>query len=133
MAWEDLRQSYLAILNSEGFRPEVDSDGDVHFKYEGGNYFVTSNCDDGYFQLLFPNFWRIESGEELAKVVLAASTATRGTKDAKVWVNASLDNVSASAESLINSPADVRHFLGRSLRVIRRAVDTFVEEMRGSS
>jgi len=32
---ESLQQMYMDYLVEEGFRPEIDGDGDVHFKKEG--------------------------------------------------------------------------------------------------
>lgn len=130
MDWHDLRAKYMATLASEGFRPELDSDGDIHFKYEGRHYYITDNCDDGYFHMLYPGFWPISSGEELARVMVAATTATRGTKAAKVWVHSDFKNVSAVLSALISDPGDVRIFVERGVRCIRAAVDTFKDEMR---
>ena len=78
MGWEDLRQTYMSVLSDEAFRPEIDSDGDIHFKYEGGHYFVTRNCDDGFFYVLYPAFWPIDDVEELGRAVMAASNVVSG-------------------------------------------------------
>ena len=131
MGWEDLRQTYMSVLSDEGFRPDIDSDGDIHFKYEGGHYFVTRNCDDGFFYVLYPAFWPIDDVEELGRAVMAASNATRSTKAAKVYIDSDLKDVSATAEALIASPSDVRKFVVRALSCIRSAVESFRKEMRG--
>jgi hypothetical protein len=130
MSWEELRETYMTILADEGFRPEVDGDGDIHFKYEGGHYFVTRNCDDGFFYILYPGFWAIDDAEELERAVMAASKATRVTKAGKVFIDDDLKDVSATAEMLIVNPADVQKLLTRSLRCIRSAVESFKREMR---
>lgn len=62
--WSNLRQTYMSTLTDLGFRPEIDGDGDIHFMYEGGNYFITDICDDTYFYLLFPGFWELEDRSE---------------------------------------------------------------------
>jgi hypothetical protein len=129
MSWEDLRETYMTILADEGFRPEVDSDGDIHFKYEGGHYYITSNCDDGFFYILYPGFWGIDDEEELERAVMAASKATRLTKAAKVFINSDLKDVSATAETLIVNPGDVQKLINRALRCIRSAVASFTKEM----
>ena len=131
MGWEDLRQTYMSVLSDEAFRPEIDSDGDIHFKYEGGHYFITRNCDDGFFYILYPAFWPIDDVEELGRAVMAASNATRSTKAAKVYIDSDLKDVSATAEALIASPSDARKFVIRALGCIRSAVESFRKEMRG--
>jgi hypothetical protein len=130
MSWENLRQTYMSILSDEGFRPELDSDGDIHFKYESGHYFITANCDDGFFYILFPSFWSIDDVEELGRAMMAASNVTRRTKAAKVYITKDLKNVSATAEALIANPSDVRKFFNRALISIRSAVESFAKEMR---
>lgn len=130
MSWENLRQTYMSILSDEGFRPEIDPDGDIHFKYEGGHYYINSNCDDGYFYLLFPSFWAIDDVEELGRAVMAANNATRSFKAVKVYIRNDMKNVSATAEGLIASPSDVRKFLDRALRSLRGAVESFMKEMK---
>jgi hypothetical protein len=129
MSWENLRQTYMSVLASEGFRPELDGDGDIHFKYEGGHYYVTDNCDDGFFYILFPGFWSIDTGDELARAALAVNTATRDTKAAKVYITRDLKRVSATFEGLVGSSSDVPHIINRALRCIRTAVRTFMDEM----
>jgi hypothetical protein len=113
----------MSILSDEGFRPEIDSDGDIHFKYEGAHYYITSNCDDSYFYILFPSFWPIDDVEELGRAMMAANNATRNTKSAKVYIRNDMKAVSATAEALIASPSDVRKFIDRALRCTVRAVE----------
>ncbi len=133
MSWENLRQTYMSMLSDEGFRPEIDSEGDIHFKYEGGHYYITDNCDDGYFFLLFPGFWTIDNVEELGRAVMAANNATAWTKAAKVYIPPHMKSASATVEVLIASPSDVRKILDRALRSIVSAVERFGNEMREQS
>ena len=118
------------MLSDMGFRPEVDSDGDIHFRYEGGNYYITSNCDDTYFFLLFPGFWTLDSKAEQLAGLLAANNASRRVKAAKTYVTPNMDRVSVSLECLVGGPSDVRGFLMRGLRCIQQSVTVFKEELR---
>ena len=130
MDWLDLRHRYMSMLSDMGFRPEVDSDGDIHFRYEGGNYYITSNCDDTYFFLLFPGFWTLDSKAEQLAGLLAANNASRRVKAAKTYVTPNMDRVSVSLECLIGGPSDVRSFLMRGLRCIQQSVTVFKAELR---
>jgi len=125
-----MRRKYMSMLTDMGFRPEIDSQGDIHFKYEGGNYYITDNCDDTFFFLLFPGFWSLDSRNEQLAGLMAANSATRQVKAAKVFVSSKLDRVTASLECLITDPDDVPSVIMRGLRCIQQAVNIFKEEMR---
>ena len=58
-------ERYLTFLAEEGYRPRIDANGNVAFKCEGRSYVEK---DEEYFCLSYPNFWRIESDEELSQV-----------------------------------------------------------------
>jgi len=130
VAWKDVKSTYFSILSEEGFRPEFDSDDDIHFRYEGGHYYVTSDSDEGYFCLLFPRFWRIESKEELFAALVAANSVNRRVKVARVVLATDGSNTSVTAECFFTSRSDARSFIVRSLRLIKRAVELFAEDMR---
>jgi hypothetical protein len=121
---------YVQFLKEEGYFPTIDDDGDVLFKHEGGSYYLLSNEDDArYFALLFPNFWRLESPEEVTKAYKAANDVTRDTKVAKVHVNSKGANVNASVEIYVQDIGDSRHFLTRAVSALQYAVHQFREKM----
>lgn len=131
MAWEDLRSAYLSVLSDEGFRPEVDEDGHIVFKYEGGSYIITSDCDEQYFSLLFPAFWETEENDEQVTASLAVIEATRLAKAAKVWMDLDEGVAVFSTEScaMVADPSDVRQLIVRLLRCIQHAVSEFNKVM----
>ena len=125
----ELADIYSDFLTRQGFRPEIDKDGDVKFYFEGGLYYILiSEKDPEFFRLVYPNFWEIENDQEKMKATIAASFATADTKVAKVFVLR--DNVWASVESFFESPD---HFMGvfkRSMSALRTAVSTFRDNMK---
>jgi len=117
-------QMYVSYLREEGYAPEVDKDGDVMFKFEGGTYFVlVDEEDEMFFQIMFPSFWPIESEEEGARVEKAAQLATRITKVAKVYRQR--DNVNASVELLCVPPEAFKAVFRRALGSIQAGVSNF--------
>jgi len=93
---------FQRFLEEEGYRPTIDNDGDIVFKHEGGTFIIlVRGEDDEYFILLYPNFWEIESDEELERAYLACNTANREQKVAKVWVREDRKNVNATLEDLL--------------------------------
>lgn len=119
------------LLWGEGFSPNVDSDGDVVFKYEGGTYYIIVHENDPqYFNINYAGFWEIESPDELIQAAVCASVVTRSRKVVKVYLNSDFDNVSISAEILLKSPADFSAVLSRLMGQIIEAKRNFIDEMR---
>jgi hypothetical protein len=129
MAWNEIRDLHVEFLTEQGFRPKVDEEGDIHFRYEGRHHFIMETQEDSYFHLLFPNFFPLAGEAEVAEAALAASAASRVTKVAKVYLNPALDNVSASVELLAAKPTDVHDQLLRCLGILGTATGKFLEEM----
>ncbi|MDR0732293.1 MAG: hypothetical protein LBF63_11540, partial [Treponema sp.] len=116
---ESLQNMYMDYLKGEGYTANIDDDGDVRFRYEGGTYYIiVLEGDPKFIRILYPNFWEIESEEELMRAYITASYVSRTTKIAKVFVNRNEDDVSIVAESLLNDPGDFRNHLTRLLSTI---------------
>lgn len=114
-------------LSREGYRPEIDEDGDVRFKVEGRTCFVIFDDDPTFFRLAFANFWPIENERERALVMEACSHASMTTKVVKVFtVN---DNVWASVELFVAPPNAVLHVLQRSIAALQVGVHHFRSRM----
>jgi predicted aspartyl protease len=121
---------YSDYLVREGYRPTIDSDGDVVFKHEGGMYYIDIDTSDtSYFRLVYPAFWSIESAEELARAVLAANEATWKTKVAKVYV-IDAKNTSAAVEMFFERPEQFAPVFRRAMSALQASVRNFVEVMR---
>lgn len=72
-------------LSEEGFRPKVDSDGDVGFKFEGGSYYINARDDDPtFYRLIFPSFWEVSDEEERLRFLEAANLVNVRSKGAKI-------------------------------------------------
>ncbi|MFO1495465.1 MAG: hypothetical protein U1F26_12510 [Lysobacterales bacterium] len=131
MTREERVAMYMNFLQEEGFMPRVDDDGDVAFKFEGGNYCIlVDEHDQEFFRLIFPGFWSIESEEERIKVNYAALQATADTKVAKVFPVR--NNTWATIEMFCMPPENFRTVFMRSLRALRSAVDTFRKQMHAN-
>jgi hypothetical protein len=128
-AKEKRQQTYIKFLESSGYRPELDQDGDVTFKHEGGNYIIQiDENDDVYFRLLYPNFWDIESEQERSDVLVASTVANANIKCAKVFMVR--DNVWAVVEIFLAKPEDYEKLLSRSISTIQSSVNSFRNKMQ---
>ena len=77
-------QLYMDYLREEGYRPELDKDGDVVFKHERVTFIIFANEDDEqYFKMMIPYFWELESAEETDRAVRVMMRLNREYKAAK--------------------------------------------------
>jgi hypothetical protein len=126
---DEFQKMYVDFLLAEGYKPEIDKDGDVIFKYEGKNYFIQVNETDGqYFRLVFPSFWPIESEDERKKVLLAANNSTWMTKGAKICMVR--NDVWISVDVFMATPDQFRDVFKRSLTAIQSGLANFMAEMK---
>ncbi|MGA9115702.1 MAG: hypothetical protein WB626_02895 [Bacteroidota bacterium] len=122
-------EMYSAYLRNEGFSPTIGEKGEVLFKMEGRTYVIFSDeNDEPFFQIVFPNFWTIESEQERAKVERAALHATAATKVAKIYPVES--NVWGSIEMFLTPPDSFKAVFHRSMGALTAAVNNFAQEMR---
>lgn len=96
----ELQRLYMGFLTEEGFKPDLDSDGDVRFKREGKTYVIIIDAKDPeFFRLVLPNIWKIESEAERTQVLIAADASNAKSKVSKVCTMA--DNVWVSIELFV--------------------------------
>lgn len=79
-----LRSEIMSFIKDEGFSPEIDSDGDVKFKYEGhAFYVVVSDNDENPMYVVLCSYYNY-SDECTSDKVLLASKALNKYKAVKV-------------------------------------------------
>jgi hypothetical protein len=100
-----VRHDVFEMLITEGFRPEWGNDGDITLKYQGSTIWLEWFGEDAqYTRVLLPNFWPIESADELQRALRAASVVNHRCKAVKIAVVGDT-NAWASVE-YVASPAD---------------------------
>lgn len=122
---------YHRFLTEEGFRPQMDGKDFLSFRHDGGTYVIPAEEKDSeYFRMLFPNFWSIDSPDERARALAAASEVTASIKAAKVFVLG--DDTMAAIELFLPRPEDFRAVFPRALHVLKLASDRFAASMSGA-
>jgi hypothetical protein len=128
---EELQKLYTDALTAEGYRPELDDDGDVRFRHEGSSYFIEVREDDPmFFRVVMPNFWDIESPKERARIVEAANATCSDIKIAKVFIVR--NDTWCAVELFLPGQEHFIPILQRCLLAIRAAVNAFSEHMRNT-
>jgi hypothetical protein len=125
---EEFQKFYTDYLTGEGYRPEVDSDGDVSFKKEGLTYYViVTETDAEFFELALPNIHHIEDEDGRVAALAAADYSNAKSKVSKVYlVN---DDVWVTVELFIASPDDYKDVFERSMAALLNGANNFIEKM----
>jgi hypothetical protein len=125
---EDFQKLYMDYLSGEGYKPEVDSDGDVMFKKEGLTYYVIVNESDAeFFQLALPNIHEITDDADRANSLIAADYSNAKSKVSKVYLVG--DNVWVAVELFIASPDGFKGVFERSMAAVLNGANNFVQKM----
>ena len=61
---DKITQNYISYLESEGFRPEIDTDGDIEFKSQGTTFFIKTYDTN---VLMVSTFLSLEEGQKCSK------------------------------------------------------------------
>jgi hypothetical protein len=108
----DLVKQYL---QDEGYKYEIDQDGDVHFKYQGVNLFYTDSGNDSlFFRIIMPSIYTVENNR--TKVLEACNTVTRDIKVLKAFLVG--DNLWLDIEMFIDSTPEFNDFFPRCLDIL---------------
>lgn len=125
----DIQQKYVKFLSEKGYFTKIDSDGDVQFQKDGKTFFIEVNEDDlGFFRVVCPNIWDIESETERNQAYKACQDVNAEGKVVKAYVTN--DNVWVSCELFCATLDDYEAYFDRCLRAIESGIDTFVDGMR---
>ncbi len=130
MSKQERAAIYLEYLQSEGFRPEIDKDGDVRFGYEGKVFFIIiDESDPQFFRIVMPNFWKIDNDDECGRALSAISHSNGLSKVAKCFLVRG--NVWASIELFFGEPEqEFRAVFPRTMTALMNGVNNFVARMR---
>ncbi|MEI6222909.1 MAG: hypothetical protein WCP97_09185 [bacterium] len=122
----EMYQSYLA---EEGYVPKISEDKEfILFKFEGMACVIFIDEDEGFFRVLSPGFWTIESDEEREKAIHVAHNVNISTKVANVFPLG--ESASATIEMFCYPPEVFKAVFQRSLNALKAVVVKFVEEMQ---
>jgi len=130
MTLPQLQAMYTNFLIEEGYKPSIDSDGDVVFRVEGKTFWIDIDEKDlESFRIVFSNFWEIESLAEKLKVYEVMNYINRTTKVAKVFMSPKEDDVSMDANIFVNKPEDFKYHFARMLDLLFYEIIEFRDKM----
>lgn len=122
-----LRGRVLDALMDEGFRPDIDDDGDVAFRAQGQQLFV--RCIDGEFTIMRV-FGQWQIGEDLADPVKQLQVCNALTLRLNV-VKAGIANgtLVVTGEHVVDASTDIKALLTVTTQLLLSAVQMWHEGM----
>ena len=113
-------------LSDEGYKYEIDEDGDIRFKYQGKTFFCTADKNDSqYFRIILPNLYDVENNR--VKVLEAINTVTRDMKVLKAYLVE--DSLWLSIEMFVDSSPEAEDFMERCLNILNAGVEQIAREI----
>ena len=121
----------VSVLQSLGFKPQIDDDGDIFVRYQMKTFYVmgTNSDDEDYLVVVFPQMYEVNEGEE-TKVLATCNKITREIKLAKVYIDQTLKNVSASCEFYYNGEESLKTCLDKAIEILGMVRSTFIKTIR---
>lgn len=112
------KELILSTLEKMGYSPEVDNDGDIKLLYQMKTiYVMTSDEEEPYISMMLPQFHEIEDGQE-TMVLAVCNKLTRELKLAKVYVDQTFKNVTATCEFFYANNEALEQNLRNSLQML---------------
>ncbi|MFO1287529.1 MAG: hypothetical protein U1F49_14005 [Rubrivivax sp.] len=129
---DQLQQTYLSYLQSEGYNPNITQAGNVRFRREGKFYIVyVDEKDPEYFRLVLSFSAEDKSAQARLRRLEGANVATTETKVVKAYIDSDGDP-NFACEMFLIVPGDFKTHLSRLLRALDTAYDKYnrkVQEM----
>lgn len=112
------KELIMATLEKMGYSPELDDEGDIKLLYQMKTiYVMTGDDDEPYISMLLPQFQEIEDGKETL-VLAVCNKMTRELKLAKVYVDQTFKNVTATCEFFYANEESLEQNLHHSLQML---------------
>lgn len=112
------KELILKTLEKMGHNPEVDNDGDIMLHYQMKTiYVLMGDEEDPYISMMLPQFHEVEEGQETL-VLAVCNKMTRELKLAKVYIDQTFKNVTASCEFYYANEESLEQNLRNSLQIL---------------
>ena len=112
------KELILKTLEKMGYSPEVDNDGDIMLHYQMKTiYVLTGDEEEPYISMMLPQFHEVEEGQETL-VLAVCNKMTRELKFAKVYIDQTFKNVTATCEFYYANEESLEQNLRNSLQML---------------
>lgn len=123
------KELILKTLEKMGHNPEVDNDGDIMLHYQMKTiYVLTGDEEEPYISMMLPQFHEVEEGQETL-VLAVCNKMTRELKFAKVYIDQTFKNVTATCEFYYANEESLEQNLRNSLQMLGVVRTVFRNDM----
>lgn len=123
------KELILKTLEKMGHSPEVDNDGDIMLHYQMKTiYVLTGDEEEPYISMMLPQFHEVEEGQETL-VLAVCNKMTRELKFAKVYIDQTFKNVTATCEFYYANEESLEQNLRNSLQMLGVVRTVFRNDM----
>ena len=127
------KEQIFNVLERLGYKPQYDDDGDILMRYQLKLLlFLTQDDDEEHFvNVTLPQFSSVPDGQELLYLA-ACNKLSRDTKMAKVFIDHTFKNVTATCEFFFDDEKTLEKNIIRALRILsimRTAYNDCIKEM----
>ena len=108
-----------SALESLGYKPQVDSDGDMYLRYQmKAFYFTEEDTEYGKFvTVILPQLYEFDDSVAI-KILAACNKLNRDLRLAKLFVNQTFDGVSVTCEFFYEDECALKQNLCRSIAAL---------------
>ena len=119
------KEMILEAIESLGYKPHVDDDGDICVRYQMKSiFFLTGQEEEQYISAILPQFSEIQEGEETMTLAIC-NKVSREIKLAKVYIDQTLKSVTASCEFFYTDMDSLRNNVEHSLNILGMVRSTY--------
>lgn len=112
------RELIMEVLENLGYQPRVDEEDDIFIRYQMKTiFFLIRNEDEQYVSVVLPQFADVEEGEETLTLGVC-NKMSRDLKIAKVYIDQTLKNVSASFEFFYTDQQSLANNVEYALKIL---------------
>lgn len=112
------KEMVMAALERLGYSPQSDEDGDVVVRYQMKNILILIGEEgDPYLSMILPCFNDVNEGE-IAQALAISNKVSRELRLVKLFVEPSLESVSASCEFYYTDEESLNFCIERSLTTL---------------
>ena len=123
MTTAELAKSWL---HEQGFKCNLDEDGDAVFKYQGANMYVSVDKNDPlFFKIVMPGIYEVENNRE--RVLEAVNSICTNIKVVKAILVS--DTVHLLIEMFVDTTPEIDDFFERCCDILIASRRLFIEEL----
>lgn len=119
------KEMILEAIESLGYKPHVDDDGDICVRYQMKSiFFLTGQEEEQYVSAILPQFSEVQEGEETMTLAIC-NKVSREIKLAKVYIDQTLKSVTASCEFFYTNMDSLKNNVEHSLNILGMVRSTY--------